>query len=122
MVSVDELLASSLLQWCINDTYVTWVKSLTSHECFGWDTTNRYGTPTQQEMCRNKTDNINRSDGDWVELPPSFTARLGLTGPAVYLVWICGDQGQYPGHVWSPDFGCAGIVNGTQEQWLQSYF
>ena len=37
-------------------------------------------------------DNINRSDGDWVELPPSFTAQLGLSGPAVYVVWISGDQ------------------------------
>ena len=38
------------------------------------------------------SDNINRSDGDWVELPPSFTAQLGLSGPAVYVVWISGDQ------------------------------
>ena len=37
-------------------------------------------------------DNINRSDGDWVELPPSFTAQLGLSWPAVYVVWISGDQ------------------------------
>ena len=35
---------------------------------------------------------INRSDGDWVELPPAFTAQLGLQGPAVYIVWICGDR------------------------------
>ena len=56
---------------------------------------------------------------DLVELPPSFTRLLGLQGPAVYVVWICGDQD--PGSK-SPNFGCSGIVNATQDQWLQSYF
>ena len=79
-----------------------------------------FGTAADKEMCANKTDDINRSDGDWVELPPSFTAQLGLIGPAVYVVWACGDQGR--GGLYSPDFGCAGIVNATQDQWLQSYF
>jgi hypothetical protein len=74
-----------------------------------------FGTAADKEMCKNKTDNINRSDGDWVELPASFTAQLGLQGPAVFVVWVCGDQVVF-------GFGCAGIVNGTQDQWLQSYF
>ena len=73
-----------------------------------------------KEMCENKTDNINRSDGDFVELPPSFTAQIGLVGPAVYVVWLCGDQGY--GGLYSPGFGCAGIVNASRDQWLQSYF
>jgi hypothetical protein len=51
-----------------------------------------YGTAAVKEMCQNKTDQINRSDGDWVELPASFTAMLGLQGPAVYIVWACGDR------------------------------
>ena len=56
---------------------------------------------------------------DLVELPPSFTRLLGLQGPATYLVWICGDQDPESK---SPNFGCSGIVNATQDQWLQSYF
>ena len=46
-----------------------------------------YGSAAVKQMCENKTDQINRSDGDWVELPASFTALLGLQGPAVYIVW-----------------------------------
>ena len=76
----------------------------------------QFGSAAAKEMCHNKTDDvspahpspahiphtpltvahflaqINRSDGDWVELPPAFTAQLGLQGPAVYIVWICGDR------------------------------
>ena len=52
----------------------------------------QYGTSAVKEMCHNKTDQINRSDGDWVELPASFTALIGLQGPAVYIVWACGDR------------------------------
>eukprot|EP01048_Picozoa_sp_COSAG05_P015717 COSAG05_NODE_1929_length_3819_cov_16.551882_4_plen_496_part_00 len=74
-----------------------------------------YGSPVQKEMCRNKTDNINRSDGDWVQLPPEFTAQLGLQGAAVYVVWISGDQVVL-------GFGSAGLVNASQDEWLQSYF
>ena len=74
-----------------------------------------YGSDVQKEICHNKTDNINRSDGDFVELPASFTAKLGLVGPAVYVVWISGDQVVL-------GFGAAGVVNGSLDQWLQSYF
>ena len=28
----------------------------------------------------------------WVELPATFTAMLGLQGPAVFVVWACGDR------------------------------
>ena len=28
----------------------------------------QYGTPAVKEMCHNKTNQINRSDGDWAEL------------------------------------------------------
>ena len=77
----------------------------------------QYGTSAQQALCHNKTDNINRSDGDWVELPPSFTAQLkGVhRGPAVYVVWISGDQVVL-------GFGGHGLVNASQAEWLQSYF
>lgn len=74
-----------------------------------------YGTAEMKEKCANKTDDINRSDGDWVELPASFTAKLGLVGPAVYVVWLVGDQMVL-------SFGGAGLVNASQERWLQSYF
>lgn len=75
-----------------------------------------HGSAVQKEICHNKTDNINRSDGDFVELPVSFTAQLGLVGPAVYAVWISGDQVVL-------GFGAMGIVvNATLDQWLQSYF
>ena len=74
-----------------------------------------FGNAAQKEACHNKTDNINRSDGDFVELPSSFTRELGLDGPAVYVVWISGDQVVL-------GFGAAGIVNGTLDEWLQSYF
>ena len=86
-------------------------------------------------------DNINRSDGDWVELPPSFTAQLGLSGPAVYVVWISGDQvrtsppnchpllpsvdAQAWVYRWEQvvlGFGAQGIVNASQDEWLQSFF
>lgn len=74
-----------------------------------------YGSVVQKQICHNKTDNINRSDGDFVELPSAFTTNLGLKGPAVYVVWISGDQVVL-------GFGAAGIVNGSLDQWLQSYF
>ena len=63
------------------------------------------GTAADKGICRNKTDQINRSGTDLVELPPAFTRLLGLKGPAVYVVWICGDQD--PGSK-SPNFGCSG--------------
>ena len=69
--------------WGANDTTVTPGSVL-----------DEFGTPTAKKRCENKTDNINRSDGDWVELPASFTSLLGLQGPAVYVVWICGDRKQ----------------------------
>ena len=78
-----------------------------------------YGTATDKRICRNKTDQINRSGTDLLELPPAFARLLGLQGPAVYVVWVCGDQD--PGSK-SPNFGCSGTVNGTQDQWLQSHF
>ena len=52
----------------------------------------QFGTAFDKLKCTNKTDNINRSDADFVELPASFTALMGLQGPAVYVVWACGDR------------------------------
>ena len=75
-----------------------------------------------------------------MELPPSFTAQLGLSGPAVYVVWISGDQvrlsppnshccllltrrhGSVAGEQVVLGFGAQGIVNASQDEWLQSFF
>ena len=83
-----------------------------SHHLGAGDTTvqpgsvlDEHGTAADKEICRNKTDQINWSDMDLVELPPAFTRSLGLQGPAVYVVWICGDQD--PGFK-SPNFGLLG--------------
>jgi hypothetical protein len=42
----------------------------------------QYGTPAAKEMCRSKTDQINRSDGDWVELPADNSRGPG--GPTAW--------------------------------------
>ena len=51
-----------------------------------------FGNAAQKEACHNKTDNINRSDDGFVELPSKFTKELELNGPAVCVVWISGNQ------------------------------
>lgn len=70
------------------------------------------GTAVQKEFVRNQTDDINRSDMDMVTLPTGQT----------YVVWGSGNQGVPTSP--NPPMGqsVAGIVEGTEQEWVESYF
>jgi DNA replicative helicase MCM subunit Mcm2 (Cdc46/Mcm family) len=74
-----------------------------------------HGTGAEREFVANATDDWNRSDMDMVTLPSGET----------YVIWMSGDQG----HVYFPDINprvtiasVAAIVNGTEQEWLESHF
>lgn len=70
------------------------------------------GTPAQRAFVRNQTDDINRSDMDMVTLPTGQT----------YVVWGSGNQGEPTAP--NPPMGqaVAGVVEGTEQQWVESFF
>ena len=70
------------------------------------------GRAEQKAVARNQTDDINRSDMDMVTLPSGET----------YVVWNTGNQGESTPPNPSAGFSGAGIVNGSEQQWLESYF
>lgn len=61
---------------------------------------------------RNETDDINRSDMDMVTLPNNQT----------YVVWITGNQGEGTAPNPPMSFSGAGLVYGTEQQWMESWF
>jgi hypothetical protein len=63
-------------------------------------------------FARNQTDDINRSDMDFVTLPNGVT----------YVVFTTGNQGEGTPPMPGMGFSAAGIVHGTSQQWLESYF
>ena len=67
---------------------------------------------TWQQYARNETDDINRSDMDMVDLPDGRT----------YVVWGTGNQGAGTPPNPGIGFSGAGIVNATQQAWLESFF
>jgi hypothetical protein len=71
-----------------------------------------YGNAVEKALTTNETDDINRSDMDMVTMPNGMT----------YVVWASGNQNKPT----SPNPGewvsVAGVVEATEEQWLQSYF
>ena len=72
----------------------------------------QYGTPYEKDLAHNQTDDINRSDMDMVTLPNGQT----------YVVWASGNQGS--GTAGNPGMGMsvAGLVNGTEQEWVESFF
>jgi hypothetical protein len=71
------------------------------------------GTTHEKDWVRTQTDDVNRSDMDMVTLPNGQT----------YFVYWTGNQGRAtpPNNV-HMSFQAAGIVNGTEQEWLESYF
>jgi hypothetical protein len=87
------------------------------------------GSQADLQFLANQTDDVSRSDVDWVELPPEFMATVDAgeenstawAGAGVYVVWLAGDQGA--GGRLSLTTGVAGVVyNRTERAWLESYF
>lgn len=87
------------------------------------------GSRADLQLLAKQTDDVSRSDVDWVELPPGFMATVdagedNVTAHAsagVYVVWLAGDQGA--GGSQSLSSGVAGVVyNHTERAWLESYF
>ena len=72
------------------------------------------GNEAEKAYCHNETDDINRSDMDMVTLPNGHT----------YVVWGSGNQGVPTPAAGDPPEGMsvAGIVEGTEQQWVESYF
>ena len=71
--------------------------------------------------CKSQTDDINRSDMDMVTLPAGM---LGAhqTKPWTYVVYTSGNQGR-PTHPNQPEgFSQAGLVEGSEQEWLESFF
>jgi hypothetical protein len=64
------------------------------------------------EINENQTDDINRSDMDFVDLPSGET----------YVVFNTGNQGEATPPNVPTSFDAAGVVHGTSRQWLESYF
>eukprot|EP01052_Picozoa_sp_SAG31_P016331 SAG31_NODE_1077_length_10037_cov_3.515899_3_plen_97_part_00 len=70
------------------------------------------GSERQKTICHNQTDDINRSDMDMVTLPTGHT----------YVVWNTGNQGESTPPNPAAGFSGAGLVNGTEQEWVESYF
>ena len=72
----------------------------------------QFGTAYEKDLTHNQTDDINRSDMDMVTLPNGQT----------YVVWASGNQGS--GTAGNPPMGMsvAGLVNGTEQAWVESFF
>eukprot|EP00729_Bicosta_minor_P015843 gene15843-3848_t len=70
------------------------------------------GGPNEKGFVRNQTDDINRSDMDMVTLPSGDT----------YVVWGSGNQGVPTAPNIGFGAGVAGIVKGTEQEWLESFF
>ena len=72
-----------------------------------------HGSALARTLLRNETDDINRSDMDMVTLPSGQT----------FVTWLSGNQNvptaPNPGII---GFSIAGLVEGTEEEWLRSFF
>jgi hypothetical protein len=77
------------------------------------------GSAAQKAYVANQTDDVNRSDMDMVTLPAGYA---GNEHPITYVVWLAGNQGEQtpPNLPMAPNV--AGIVNGTEQEWLESFF
>lgn len=71
-----------------------------------------HGDAAEKALTTNETDDINRSDMDMVTLPNGRT----------YVVWASGNQNKPTAPNPGEWVSVAGLVDGTEEQWLQSYF
>lgn len=69
-----------------------------------------------KELAANMTDGINRSDMDM--------ATITLPGGerATYVVWLTGNQAVPSGQNLPAAFNAAGLVNGSEQEWLESWF
>ena len=72
----------------------------------------QHGNAVEKALTTNETDDINRSDMDMVTLPNGHT----------YVVWASGNQNKPTAPNPGEWVSVAGVVKGTEEQWLQSYF
>jgi hypothetical protein len=70
------------------------------------------GSAVEKAMCKNQTDDINRSDMDMVTLPTGQT----------YVVWGSGNQGVATKPNIGMGMSVAGLVHGTEQQWVESWF
>ena len=70
------------------------------------------GLPDAWKLAVNETDDVNRSDPDFVTLPDGTT----------YVVWLTGNQGLFTPPNVETGAAAAGIVNATEREWLESYF
>ena len=70
------------------------------------------GSDNQKTIAHNQTDDVNRSDMDFVTLPTGQT----------YLVWNTGNQGEATPPNPPAGFSGAGLVDGTEQEWLESFF
>ena len=70
---------------------------------------------------KNQTDDINRSDMDMVTLPAGL---LGAhqTKPWTYVVWGSGNQGVGTKPNIGEGFSEAGLLQGSEQEWLESFF
>ena len=72
----------------------------------------QYGNAAEKAFCSNQTDDINRSDMDMVTLPNGHT----------YVVWDSGNQGEATAPNPGMGMSVAGLVHGTEQQWVESFF
>eukprot|EP00658_Telonema_sp_P-2_P036810 TRINITY_DN26552_c0_g2_i1.p1 TRINITY_DN26552_c0_g2~~TRINITY_DN26552_c0_g2_i1.p1 ORF type:complete len:255 (-),score=49.50 TRINITY_DN26552_c0_g2_i1:134-898(-) len=72
----------------------------------------QFGTPAEKNYTQSQTDDINRSDMDMVTLASGET----------YVVWLSGNQGVGSGGNPAGGASVAGMVKGTEQEWLESYF
>ena len=70
------------------------------------------GSDNQKTIATNQTDDVNRSDMDFVTLPTGKT----------YVVWNTGNQGEATPPNPPAGFSGTGLVDGTEQEWLESFF
>jgi hypothetical protein len=69
-----------------------------------------------KQLAANMTDDINRSDMDMVTITLPGGERV------TYVVWLTGNQAVPSGHNLPAAFNAAGLVNGSEQDWLESWF
>ncbi len=85
------------------------------------DQANNSAFNSAKARCKNQTDDINRSDMDMVTLPAGMLGPH-QTKPNTYVVWISGNQGAATPPNRGEGFSEAGLVEGSEQEWLESFF
>jgi hypothetical protein len=101
---------------------IMWGPSALDHHVIPGSLLDAFGTAADKREAEVQIDDINASDMDMVDLPTHMCPD-GVQ-KCTWVVWLTGNQGQgfAPAPYDALGYQGAGIVNGSQQEWLESFF